>query len=40
MFFDDLRKPDFKTCFAFMRSVGDHFLPAYLPIMQSRKEHP
>lgn len=40
LFFDDLREPDFATCFAFMRSVGDHFLPAYLPIVQRRKDHP
>lgn len=40
LFYDDLRQPDFATCFAFMRSVGDHFLPAYLPIVQRRREHP
>ena len=40
LFFDDLQEPDFETCFAFMRSVGDHFLPAYLPIVQRRKDHP
>lgn len=40
LFFDDLREPDFTTCFAFLRSVGDHFLPAYLPILKKRKDHP
>ncbi len=40
LFFDDLREPDFATCFAFLRSVGDHFLPAYLPIVERRKHHP
>lgn len=36
IFFDDLKKPDFETCFAFVRSAGDHFLPAYLPILERR----
>jgi len=40
IFFDDLAEPDFETCFAFLRSVGDHFLPAYLPIVQRRRETP
>ena len=37
LFFDDLNQPDFKQAFAFMRSVGDHYLPAYLPIVERRK---
>ena len=37
LFFDDLEKPDWETCFAFLKSVGDHFLPAYLPIVQRRR---
>jgi len=28
---------DFERCFAIMRSVGDHYLKAYLPIVQRRK---
>ncbi len=40
IFFDDLAEPDFETCFAFLRSVGDHFLPAYIPILQRRKDTP
>ena len=40
LFFDDLRSPDFETCFAFLRSVGDHFLPAYQPILEQRKDTP
>lgn len=40
LFFDDLDTPDFATCFAFLKSVGEHFLPAYLPIVQRRREHP
>jgi coproporphyrinogen III oxidase len=37
LFFDDLNQPDFETAFAFMRSVGDHYLPAYLPIVEKRR---
>ncbi len=37
LFFDDLNTPDFEHCFAFVRSVGDHFLPAYLPIVERRR---
>ncbi|MCJ8297406.1 MAG: oxygen-dependent coproporphyrinogen oxidase [Pseudomonadales bacterium] len=38
LFFDDLSKPDFAMCFALMRSIGDSFLPAYLPIVEKRKQ--
>jgi coproporphyrinogen III oxidase len=38
IFFDDLADRDFDHCFALMRSVGEHFLPAYMPILQRRKE--
>jgi len=38
LFFDDLNTPDFATAFAFMQSVGDSFLPAYIPIVNNRKE--
>jgi coproporphyrinogen III oxidase len=37
VFFDDLNEPDFATCFALAVSVGEHFLPAYLPILERRK---
>jgi coproporphyrinogen III oxidase len=37
LFFDDLSEGGFERCFAFMRSVGDHFLPAFLPIVERRK---
>ncbi len=37
LFFDDLVLDDFETTFAFLRSVGDHFLPAYLPLVQRRR---
>ena len=40
LFFDDLNSPDFDTAFAFMQSVGNHYLPAYLPIVERRKETP
>ncbi len=40
LFFDDLNEWNFETCFRFMRSVGDHYIPAYLPIMQRQKDHP
>ncbi len=38
LFFDDLNAPDFETSFSFMQSVGDHFLPAYVPIVEKRKD--
>jgi coproporphyrinogen III oxidase len=40
IFFDDVSTPDFDTCFALMRSVGDHFLSAYLPIVERRHAMP
>ncbi|MFT4650046.1 MAG: coproporphyrinogen III oxidase [Polaribacter sp.] len=38
LFFDDLNQPGFEQSFAFMRSVGDHYLDAYLPIVEKRKD--
>ena len=40
LFFDDLNDGGFERCFGLLRSVGDHFLPAYLPIIERRKDHP
>jgi coproporphyrinogen III oxidase len=40
LFFDDLSEPGFDKSFAFMRSVGDHYLNAYLPIVERRKNTP
>lgn len=40
LFFDDLNEWGFEQCFNFMRSVGDHYLKAYLPIVQKRKSTP
>ncbi|HBC18241.1 MAG TPA: oxygen-dependent coproporphyrinogen oxidase [Alcanivorax sp.] len=39
LFFDDLNRFDFETCFALMRSVGDAYIQAYRPIVASRKGH-
>lgn len=38
LFYDDQNHWDFDTSFAFMRAVGDSFLPAYLPIVQRRRD--
>ena len=38
LFFDDLNEWDFERCFEFLRAVGDSYLPAYLPIVQRRKD--
>ncbi|MCG2633607.1 MAG: oxygen-dependent coproporphyrinogen oxidase [Gammaproteobacteria bacterium] len=40
LFFDDYSEGGFSQAFAFMRSVGDAYLTAYLPILASRKETP
>jgi coproporphyrinogen III oxidase len=40
VFFDDFAELGFDGSFALMRSVGDAFLPAYLPIVQRRREQP
>jgi len=39
LFFDDLNEWGFDKSFAFMQSVGDHYIPAYRPIVAKRKEH-
>lgn len=38
LFFDDLNEWGFDQSFAFMQSVADHYIPAYLPIVQKRKD--
>ena len=38
LFYDDLNEDGFDECFKFMQSVGDHFLKAYLPIVEKRKD--
>ncbi|MBC7992737.1 MAG: oxygen-dependent coproporphyrinogen oxidase [Rhizobacter sp.] len=40
VFFDDFAEGGFEPSFALMRSVGDAFLAAYLPIVQRRKHLP
>ncbi|MCM2972093.1 oxygen-dependent coproporphyrinogen oxidase [Larsenimonas suaedae] len=40
LFFDDLNEWDFDTCFAFQKSVGNHFAEAFLPIASARKNTP
>jgi coproporphyrinogen III oxidase len=40
LFFDDLNEGGFEKSFAFMRSVGDHYVPAYRPIVAKRKNTP
>ena len=40
LFFDDLQLQDFSTSFDFIRSIGDHFSLAYLPLLTRRKDHP
>jgi len=36
LFFDDVNKPGFDESFEFLRSVGDSFLSAYVPIVEKR----
>lgn len=36
LFFDDFNELGFERSFALMKSVGDHYIPAYLPIVQRR----
>lgn len=37
LFFDDLNEPGFENAFAFLRAVGDSYIPAYQPIVAARK---
>ncbi len=40
LFFDDLNEGGFESCFDFMKSVGDHYIQAYRPILARRKDTP
>ena len=40
LFFDDLHEWGFDRSFIFMQSVGDHFIHAYKPILNKRKNIP
>jgi coproporphyrinogen III oxidase len=39
LFFDDLHEQSFEHSFGLMRSIGDHYLKAYVPIVLKRKDH-
>jgi coproporphyrinogen III oxidase len=38
LFFDDLNEGGFERCFDFMQTIGNSYLPAYLPIVKHRKQ--
>jgi coproporphyrinogen III oxidase len=38
IFFDDFHERDFDFSFALTKRVGDHFLPAYVPIVERRRD--
>lgn len=40
LFFDDLNEWGFDRCFEFSRSAGEHFLQAYSPIVERRRNTP
>jgi coproporphyrinogen III oxidase len=40
IFYDDLADRDFDFSFALTRSVAEHFLPAYMPILERRRSAP
>ncbi|MGC1816314.1 MAG: oxygen-dependent coproporphyrinogen oxidase [Casimicrobiaceae bacterium] len=40
IFYDDFSEGGFTQAFAMTRSVGDHFIPAYLPILERRHNLP
>ena len=40
IFYDDFDEGGLSRAFAIARSVGDHFLPAYLPILERRRDTP
>ncbi|NYT69567.1 oxygen-dependent coproporphyrinogen oxidase [Pusillimonas noertemannii] len=40
LFFDDLNQEGFDDCFDLTRSVGDCFLPAYMPLVEKRRGTP
>ena len=37
LFFDDLNDISFEHSFAVMQSIGDHYIPAYIPIVERRR---
>lgn len=40
LFFDDLNEGSFEHCFDLMRSIGNHYIDAYLPIVKKRMNTP
>lgn len=40
LFFDDLNEGGFEHCFGLMKSIGDHYIKAYRPIVTRRKDTP
>lgn len=38
LFFDDVNETGFEQSFAFTQSIGDHYLKAYTPILEKRKD--
>lgn len=40
LFYDDLNRWPFEQCFALTRAVGESFLPAYVPIVERRRDTP
>ena len=40
LFFDDFNELGFDDSFAFVKSIGDSFVPAYMPIFDRRKKTP
>jgi len=40
LFFDDFNELGFERSFALMKSIGNHYIPAYVPIVERRKHLP
>ncbi len=40
IFFDDLNEGGFEHCLNLIESVGDHYLPAYVPLLERRADLP
>ncbi|NVJ59229.1 MAG: oxygen-dependent coproporphyrinogen oxidase [Gammaproteobacteria bacterium] len=40
LFFDDLNRWEFETCFEFMQAIGNAYINAYLPIVKRRMNEP
>ena len=39
LFFDDYNEGGFENSFKLLKSIGDHYIPAYLPIVEKRKDY-